>query len=242
MSKGEISIGPAGWFYKDWIGIVYPLDRRAIDDRLVFLSRFFSCIEINTTFYRIPSPKTTESWVRKVSHSRDFLFTVKMWRGFTHEGKEEFTKKQCSLFNESILPIREAGRLGAVLVQFPWFFRPSVQSWERLSKISDFFAGLPLVLEVRNRQWTERDALRRISSLGYSICNIDQPIGRDSLGPSSIITGSIGYVRLHGRNEAAWFSSDAERDEKYDYLYERNEILEWISLISKMRNCFKMFF
>jgi len=236
MGKGEIYVGPAGWSYKDWEGIVYPRDRRISKDRLIFLSRFFSCIEINSTFYRIPTPQTTENWARKIQPSSNFLFTVKLWRGFTHGEKENFTKKLFDKFYESAKPLQETGRFGALLVQFPWFFRPSDQNRDRLARIAEAFPGLPLVLEVRNRQWADPGILKDISSLGYSFCNIDQPMDRDSMGPSSFITGPVGYVRFHGRNRTAWFSPDSKRDEKYDYLYDKKELMEWIRLISKIRS------
>jgi uncharacterized protein YecE (DUF72 family) len=235
MSEAPIHIGTAGWSYKDWDGVVYPSGKDKPRDALEYLARFFSCVEVNSTFYRIPTPDTVASWAERTAGDRDFLFTVKLWRGFTHGAEEEFTSEACRSFGAAMEPLREAGRLGAVLVQFPWFFRNTGENRGRLERIAEAFDRLPLVLEVRSRSWADPKALEMVAAMGYSFCNIDQPLARDSLKPAAIVTGPVGYARLHGRNAKAWFDPKAGRDEKYDYLYDQKELSQWVDLIGEIR-------
>ena len=85
MAKSIIRVGPAGWSYKDWEGVVYPQKPGKHFDPLEYLARFFNTIEINSSFYRPPAPSTTESWARRVENTKDFSFTAKLYRVFTHE-------------------------------------------------------------------------------------------------------------------------------------------------------------
>ncbi len=235
MADQELFVGTAGWAYRDWDGIVYPRGKGKPGDALLFLAQFFSCVEINSSFYHTPPPERVEDWIRRTSTIDRFLFTMKMWQGFTHKQEESFTPDAVDAFKAAAAPLVEAGRLGAILVQFPWFFRDSKESRKKLARIADEFGGLPLVLEVRDRSWTHPGALAEIGALGFSLCNIDQPQAKDSLAPASLATGPIGYARFHGRNAAAWFDPNAGRDEKYDYLYDKDELDRWLPLIDELR-------
>jgi uncharacterized protein YecE (DUF72 family) len=82
-----ICFGPAGWSYKDWNGIVYPKDRPKGFHEAAYLAQFFDTIEINTSFYRPVRPPLARSWISKIARNKNFQFTAKLWRGFTHEPK-----------------------------------------------------------------------------------------------------------------------------------------------------------
>lgn len=236
MAEEDLFVGTAGWAYKDWDGIVYPRGRSKPKDSLAFLARYFSCVEINSSFYHTPAPERVEEWVRRTSAFDRFLFSMKLWQGFTHGKEESFSPEAVAAFNAAVNRLETAGRLGAVLVQFPWFFRDSKESRQRLARIAKEFGHLPLVLEVRDRSWTGPQPLAEIDAMGYSLCNIDQPLAKESIGPASLATGPIGYVRLHGRNGAAWFDPKAGRDEKYDYLYDKKELDQWLPLVDDLRS------
>src|SRR5215467_14938818 len=91
MPKRIVRIGPAGWSYKDWEGIVYPQKPGKSFDPLEYLARFFDTIEINSSFYRPPVPSTTKSWAKRVAANKQFAFTAKLHRLFTHErGKANY--------------------------------------------------------------------------------------------------------------------------------------------------------
>ncbi len=234
-SSGQLYVGPAGWSYEDWKGIVYPAPQPRGFDALHYIAGYFNCVEINSTFYRPPSPRVVEGWARRVEGVAGFRFTLKLWERFTHAGNESVPKSEVSVFKAGIEPLAQAGRLGAVLAQFPWFFADGPESREHLRRIVDAFRTLPLVLEVRHSSFATPDALGFVRDLGVGLCNIDLPLARDSLRPSAEATSSIGYVRLHGRNAEAWFRKDATRDERYDYLYSEAELLPWIERIVELR-------
>jgi uncharacterized protein YecE (DUF72 family) len=113
-----IRVGPAGWSYKDWEGFVYPEKPGPKFDPLAYLARFFDTIEINSSFYRPPSASTANSWARRVAHNRGFKFTAKLYRTFTHERGTQTQKDEVD-FRTGIDPLSDAGRLGALLLQFP---------------------------------------------------------------------------------------------------------------------------
>src|SRR5262245_457181 len=227
---GDILIGPAGWSYKDWEGKVYPNPAPPGFDPLAYLAQVFPCMEVNSSFYRPPSARMSESWAKRTPES--FVFTVKAWERFSHD-KEQFTEADARLFQEGIAPLLEAGKLGAVLLQFPWFFRNGEKERDRIRRAADALRGwAPLVIELRHVSWL--DAVDFLRGQELNFCNIDQPPSSASITGTRLVTGPVGYVRLHGRNAQAWFSKDAGRDQKYDYLYSREELRLWEDAIREM--------
>jgi uncharacterized protein YecE (DUF72 family) len=226
----EILIGSAGWSYKDWAGKVYPDPLPRGFDELAFLAQFVDCIEINSSFYRPPSPRMSESWARRTPDR--FLFTAKVWERFTHD-RVPFTAADVKLYSEGIAPLLASGKLAALLFQYPWSFQDNAASRDRLRRAVDALrGGVPLVVELRHRSWLE--ALDFLRGLELNFCNIDQPKSASSITGTRIVTGPVGYIRFHGRNAKAWFARDAGRDDKYDYLYSREELREWEEIIRDM--------
>ncbi|MHC4480639.1 MAG: DUF72 domain-containing protein [Planctomycetota bacterium] len=234
-AKGaELHVGPAGWSYKDWEGIVYPDPKPKGFRAPTFLARHFNAIELNNTFYRPPQPGYCHRWVKDVAGRDDFLYTAKLWRRFTHEREERWSDEDVRVFREGIAPLVEADRLGALLVQFPWSFRYSAHSEQYLGAVVEEFSDLPLVIEVRSRAWVQERALKFIESLGVGFCNIDQPAFRGNIPLTSHAFGPVGYLRLHGRNYETWFAEEAGRDERYDYLYRDEELDELQAAIEEI--------
>ncbi len=224
-----IRIGPAGWTYKDWKGIVYPVRRPRGFQELSFLAEFFDTVEINTSFYRPVSPRMASSWVEKVEKNNRFRFTAKLWRGFTHDRIATDSDEQH--VKEGFAPLLEAERLGAVLLQFPWSFQNTAENRAYLAKLRDQFADYPLVLEIRHASWNEASVLNMLEQLGIGLCNIDQPVFENSIAPAAFTTSRIGYVRLHGRNYESWWSGSQYAGQRYDYLYSGEELKEWLDRI-----------
>jgi uncharacterized protein YecE (DUF72 family) len=231
MTPPQLRIGPAGWSYKDWEGTVYPPHGSKFDP-LAYLASFFDTIEVNSPFYRIPPPTHARSWVRRVGGNRDFKFTTKIFRGFTHEEAPP-APADVKAFRTYLDPMMEAGLLGAVLLQYPWSFKSSEASQEKLERLFQAFDGYPLALEVRHATFQNDDFFRFLDERGVSWVNVDQPLFHDSVKPSGTVTGGVAYVRLHGRNYEKWFAHE-ESWERYNYLYSKDELAPWVERIGNM--------
>jgi uncharacterized protein YecE (DUF72 family) len=232
MNK-KIRIGPAGWVYKDWEGVVYPRKPGAKFDPLEYLSRFFNTIEINSSFYRPFTVSTAKSWIERVAASRDFMFTAKLHRVFTHQ-RGKATSEDEAQVREGLDELRDAGKLGALLLQFPWSFKNTDEERPYLAKLLAQFKDYPLVLEIRHTSWNNPQIYEWLEELGVGICNVDQPLFTKSIKPAALATAQIGYVRLHGRNYQDWFREKAPRDDRYNYLYSTDELEPWITRIKEI--------
>ena len=266
-----IRVGPAGWSYPDSPGHVYARDVPSRFDALGFLASYYDTIEVNSTFYRPQPPKTYVSWAKRVAVNPEFRFTVKLWQLFTHGTIEtrgearaaggpearEWTADDVRMVTEGLEVLRAEGRLGALLAQFPWSFKPDSRGRERLTRLAEAFQGWPLAVEVRHGRWAHPEELALLKHLGVSFANLDQPVIGQSLPPTAYATGTLGYVRFHGRNYEHWFgehesaapearrighdTSDApparsgptasSTAQRYDYLYTAAELAPWVERI-----------
>jgi uncharacterized protein YecE (DUF72 family) len=233
VSATRCFVGPAGFSYADWEGIVYPTGLGPA--RLDTVARLFDLIEINTTFYGPLARATAEDWVARVRARAGFRFTVKLTRRFTHDDPKSWTLADRDDFADGIAPLAEAGLLGPILCQFPFFFEAGAASLVRLARIRKAFPERTLVLEVRDRSWIEEAQLRRVRELGYSFCNVDQPLAATSIPLGDLVTGPIGYLRLHGRNAPKWFDRKAAVHEKYDWLYSEPEVAAIVQTAARIR-------
>jgi uncharacterized protein YecE (DUF72 family) len=227
-------IGPAGWAYKDWWGIVYPEPKPRGFHELTFLAQYFDTVEINVTFYRPLAAKTAVTWLERIRKNDRFRFTAKLWRGFTHERNATSADEQ--EFKDGLAPLVEAARLGAVLLQFPWSFRNTPENREHVARLRAKFPEYPLVLEVRHASWSEPGTLDTLQQLDLGLCNIDQPLFKRSVKPSALATSAIGYVRLHGRNYQSWFTQNKHVGERYDYLYPVRELEPWLDRVKTIEH------
>jgi len=234
-NQGIVRVGPAGWSYEDWKGIVYPPDMPRSRHALAFLCQYFDTIEINTSFYRPLNPKHCLAWLRHVASNERFKFTAKLWRRFTHERESWPADSEIAQVQSGLEPLLREGRLGALLIQFPWSFKRAAEERSWLSRITDTFADYPLAVELRHASWNRPEVYTGLSERGIAFCNIDQPMFRDSLPPTGRVTARVGYVRLHGRNYDDWFREDAGRDDRYDYLYSEEELKPWLEKINQIR-------
>ena len=230
----HIYIGTAGWSYEDWKGVVYPEGRKSRLHPLSFLARYVDCVEVNSTFYRTPPVPMVMGWLKAVAAHPDFQFAVKIHRAFTHERKN-FGAGDVDLFRKAVEPIAAAGRLAALLLQFPWSYQNTGPHREYLAGLFDLFAGFPLALEVRHGSWDAPAFFSFLREHRVAFCNIDQPVIGASLRPTAEVTNPrFAYVRLHGRNTGDWFREGAGRDARYNYLYAKNELDEWVERIKEL--------
>ena len=236
-----IYFGTAGWSYPDWEGIVYPKPKPRGFDPLEFLSGLVDTIEINSSFYAPPPEKNCRSWLKRVADQPGFVFTLKLWRRFTHE-REPFGPEEVKPFQAAAAILMEPGRLGAVLAQFPMLFHNSDENRDWLARVFEAFSEFPLVLEVRHASWNQEEVYRWLGERGVGFVNLDQPLLGRAIKPSARVTSPVGYVRLHGRNYEEWFKEEAGRDERYNYLYSLAELEPWSIKIQALSNrCDRVF-
>jgi uncharacterized protein YecE (DUF72 family) len=229
----RVWVGTAGWSYEDWAGIVYPEPRSAGFHPLPFLARSIDIVEINNTFYQPATEAMALSWVRKVDRFEDFLFAVKIHQSFTHERRAGGA--EAAAFLRTIGPIIAARRLAALLLQFPWSFNRTTENEAYLEALFRLFSGQPLALEIRHSSWNEPSFFALLREHQVAFCNIDQPVIGKSIGPTAVATRpDFAYVRLHGRNAQNWFREGAGRDARYDYLYGKDELSEWVGRIKDL--------
>jgi uncharacterized protein YecE (DUF72 family) len=238
-STHALRIGPAGWSYPDWAGFVYPSRRPRGFHEAAYLSEFFDTIEINTSFYQPLKPENAKQWVDLVSGNPRFLFTAKLWQRFTHDVASTVSGSAAEderAVRAGFDVLRAAGKLGAVLLQFPFSFHRTKETMAYLSAVLLRFRDYPLVVEVRHDTWNSPDTLALLHEHGAGICNIDQPLIGRSLAPSAQATSPVGYVRLHGRRYDTWFSDDENvpLHERYNYLYSAEELEPWVARVKKV--------
>lgn len=220
----KLYIGPAGWSYPDWTGLVYPPKKPTGFDPLEFISSYFNLIEINSTFYRVPTPETSRRWAERVAGRSDFRFTLKAHRDLTH-AREPIGRSAVDLFKRGVGPLLEADRLLCVLLQFPWSIKNTGENRGRLKGLIESFRPFPVAVELRHGGWGRGNAMDDLAGHGAAVCAIDQPSIGDSLTLTSYRAGKPGvYFRLHGRNKSEWFKPNTNRDMRYNYLYSPSEL------------------
>jgi uncharacterized protein YecE (DUF72 family) len=234
-TAAKVRVGPAGWDYPDWRGIVYPNKKKSKRfDELAYLADYFDTVEINNTFYRPADPNVAAGWVKRVQHNGDFKFTAKLWRRFTHERNIAWTADDVTAVRRGFGVLQEADRLGAVLMQFPWSFKREETSEEWLDDLFQVFSEYPLVLEVRHGSWNSGEVLSRLTERGIGLVNVDQPLYSKSLKPAAHATSAVAYVRMHGRNYQDWFRKESFQKGRYDYFYTAGELRPWIDRINEI--------
>ena len=238
----ELRIGTSGWHYPGgrgtWNGLFYPLpeERPRGFDELRFYAERFNTVEINSTFYGQPRAAVSLGWVRRTP--ADFEFSVKLFQKFTHPATALDTSPVGSVdvdaFKGGIEPLAAAGKLGALLAQFPSRFHDTPDAREYLAWVMRTFRDYPLAIELRHRSWSDADRATRalLAEGGAAWVQIDEPKFQSSIRQRLIPNQATRlYVRLHGRNAAEWWEHEQSED-RYDYMYTANELAP---IIAKLR-------
>ena len=225
ISPGVIKVGTSGFSYAEWKGSFYP-ERLPPQQMLEFYARHFSAVEINSTYYHIPPPRNMAAMAKRAEGRVEF--SVKAHQDMTH-ARDKYADA-LPLFREAIAPLREAGALGCVLMQFPFSFKTTPANIDFLREIASDLAPDPVVVEFRHRSWTTDETFGLLRDLGLAYCCVDEPHLPNLPPPVVRVTAPIAYVRFHGRNCQKWWAH-AEAWERYDYLYSEAELLEWVPRI-----------
>jgi len=222
--SGRILVGTSGYSFSDWVGNFYPEGIRR-GDMLSFYSRHFPVVEVNSTYYRIPNPAVLKQMEKKTPPG--FEFIIKAHKSMTHTldaGEETY-----SAFKEVLAPIAEAGKFSGVLLQFPWGFKRSPEAKKHLVSLRKNLEGIPLFAEFRNSSWVTEGTFSLLGDLDIGYCCVDEPRLKGLVPPIARLTSRFGYVRMHGRNARNWWGGSG--GDRYDYLYTREELAEWVEKI-----------
>ncbi len=239
IGPGTIKVGTSGFSYPEWKGPFYP-EKIPQQQMLDFYARHFPAVEINSTYYHIPTPRNMAAMAKRAEGRVEFA--VKAHQDMTHT-RENYADA-LPLFREAIAPLREASDLGCVLFQFPFSFKATPGNTDFLRRIASDLAPDPVVVEFRHRSWTTDETFALLRELGVAYCCVDEPRLPNLPPPVVKATSPIAYVRFHGRNRQKWWTH-AEAWERYDYLYSEAELHEWVpkvrSLAQVTQKCFAFF-
>ena len=247
-----VRVGTSGWNYPGgkgtWNGVFYPVRRPRGFDELAYYAEHFDTVEVNSTFYRQPDPEHCAAWVRRTPP--DFTFAVKLYQKFTHpemylekHGTAEWdvTRGDLDVFRRGVDPLAAAGRLQALLLQFPPSFHAGSDTCDYLDWLLSALPAYPLAVELRHKSWSDDQAGTRtlLDSRHAAWVYIDEPKFAGSIRqtlhrptPGLVETllpavttapAPLCYMRLHGRNAAQWWDHGAAED-RYDYLYTATEL------------------
>ena len=221
----RVQVGTSGYSFEDWRGRFYPADipKGKMLDHYV---KFFPTVEINSTYYRVPHPAVFANLVKKTPEAFDFM--VKVPQSFTH--RRDLSTDRHS-FLQALAPVADAGRLAGLLAQFPYSFKFSSSALDYVCRCRDSVSPYPLYVEFRHAGWVNRTMYDRLRSEGIGYVCVDEPALPGLLKPDVFATTDIGYIRLHGRNAAAWWQGGPER---YDYRYSEEELREWRERVQKL--------
>ena len=248
VGSADLRIGTSGWNYPagrgTWNGIFYPRPRGRAKgfDELSFYAEHFNTVEVNSTFYGQPRADVCRAWAERTPAG--FEFSVKLYRKFTHPKmvqQEPANPFDLDDFKRGIDPLASAGKLGALLAQFPPSFKSDPASLDYLQWLLHAFAGYGVAVELRHSSWSDAlgDTLSLLNAYGAALVQIDEPKFRFSIAQNQLpnIQG-IYYMRLHGRNAAQWWNHEKAED-RYNYLYSAGEVSEFVETISSAREIVK---
>ncbi len=232
-------------------------------DELAWYAEHFDTVEVNSSFYGVPAPETTRGWVARTP--KGFEFSLKLYQKFTHPKmfKEaqlkrmkvadttladragggmldllaQVTWSDIDEVKRSLDPIASAGKLGALLAQFPPSFKDTPQSRDYLAGLLRTFGDYRFAVELRHKSWSDHiaDTLGLLNGFGAAWVQIDEPKFQLSIRQNYLpnVTGFY-YLRLHGRNVKNWWRHDKAED-RYDYLYSRDELEPFIDIANAVR-------
>jgi len=252
-----------------WNGVFYPPSRgRAKSfDELAYYAERFDTVEVNSTFYGQPREDVARGWVDRTPDN--FEFSVKLYQKFTHPGMfrkrvehtlslegaklsaaemdtvvgelARPTRTDLDEFKRGIDPVAAAGRLGALLAQFPPSFKSSPLERDYLEMLLREFKDFPVAVELRHRSWSDdvKATLDLLNGHGAAWVQIDEPKFRLSVRQNALpnVKGFY-YMRLHGRNAAKWWKHDSP-DDRYDYHYSETELQEFADTVGAVRRLVK---
>ena len=200
-----ILIGTSGYDYPEWKGVFYPPELKRAD----FLSYYatqFNALELNNTFYNMPTAERLLSFYDRSEGKLDF--SIKANRLLTHEITPDW-KTAADEFKQALLPLQKKDSLCAVLFQFPQSFHYTNENRIYLARLIADFEGFPVIIEFRHTEWIRESVFEGLEKRGAGLAYCDMPQLRnlpDGKTVKSPFIGPTAYLRLHGRNAGAWYA------------------------------------
>jgi uncharacterized protein YecE (DUF72 family) len=219
-------IGTSGYDYPEWKGAFYPPALKR-DDFLPYYSGQFNALELNYTYYNMPTMGQLKNMAEK-SGGR-VKFSVKANQQLTHHIEIGVWREAAKEFRSALAPLLPDRLLSAVLLQFPQSFHYEDETRRYLSSLLDEFREIPLVVEFRHDSWQRDTVYRGLADRGAGCCSCDMPDISRLPAFKPVITGNTAYMRFHGRNAKNWYGSNAR--DRYDYFYSDDEIAAYVPVL-----------
>lgn len=210
-------LGTCGWSYQEWTGLFYPDNRAA---KLPFYGKVFDTVEVDSSFYKMPSKQMVKGWARSVGDS--FKFSLKMPKTITHEKRLVGVKKDLELFLDVLDPIIPA-KLGCLLAQLPPSFVFGPEEMHRLEEFFGLFPKLQFAVEFRHDSWNRQETWSLLKKYNVANTITDSPI--EFLCRPIITATTHSFIRWHGRGNQIW----------YDYDYSSKELSDWHEKIKMVK-------
>jgi len=265
---GEILVGTCSWTEPTLIqsGRFYPDTAQSAESRLRYYASQFPIVEVDSAYYALPGERTSRLWVERTSHS--FVFDVKSFRLFTQhptsltalprdlrealpnsasekgnvyerDVPQHLLDELWSRFEQALLPLDSAGKLGVVLFQFPPWFHAGHDQQKYIQSCKARLPQYRIAVEFRHGSWLSEanrgqtmDFLRH-NDLAF-VC-VDEPQGfKSSIPPIVQTTSDIALVRFHGRNRATWEKKEITAAERFNYLYTEDELKGWAKKVRQL--------
>ena len=214
----NILIGTCGYSYNEWLGPVYPEGAKKEEFLSLYASRF-KTVELDYTYYAMPKAQNIR---RMAEEAPSLSFALKAHQSLTHKIDSSKWREEAKTFIGGIEPFREKGVLEAVLFQFPFSFHYEDENRRYLGKILDEFSGIPAAVEFRNAEWLNNRVIDGLKERNAALVGLDMPELKGLPPTMDVVTSSLAYFRLHGRNKESWWGSDGAA--RYDYLYSEEEL------------------
>jgi uncharacterized protein YecE (DUF72 family) len=222
VNSMEVWIGTSGYAYPGWTGVFYPAGASSTRMLSYYVTQF-PLVELNYTFYRMPTADELVKLAGRTPHG--FKFIIKLHQSLSHENKLE----SAAAFREAVKPLQEDGRMLGLLCQYPQRFHQTPDNRGRLEALAERFAGHDLAVEFRHHSWGGAEVREWLRRLGVHLVSVDAP-AIPALYPSGLVQSTpLCYVRFHSRRASSWYASDKER---YDYLYTDDELRAWIDALT----------
>ena len=224
MDASKYIVGTSGYSFADWVGEFYPPGTRSGEMFAHYCQRFVA-VELNFTFYRMPTARTLASIAAKSPPG--FGFWVKVNQEITHK----HNLAPAAPFIEALSPLRETDKLLGVLFQFPQSFHRTVENRKFLAAALEDFSRpassaaaampLPCAVEFRHASWDHPSTVEGLRQRGATLVIPDAPPIPSLYHTPPRVTSGLAYIRLHSRDAAKWYAGEHER---YDYSYSAPEM------------------